>query len=324
MSLPSIVQPIIITGPAIVTWNGFSYYFKSGIKSDYKRDTIQIESLDHGIIDERAKSQHMEISGTPVGMISTAGMSAMFPYGVSAVGKSILTATNLPLVIQTRYGGTSNTGQTITYPRAALTKAPVLNLGPGTTALGDITFTCLGDPTVAATGATAWETIADNAFADTNFNETIILTDIYTATYGTSPYAAMGSMAGFEVTIAYQTENIMADDFGIADIVLKGITATAKFAPSSLTEAQVWTLLNAQGTNVVQPGMSLSKSNTNLVIAGTGNAAKTLSVTINNAGPKQAGFMYDVAKHRHDAIEFSSKRTWTTGAANALFSFTVA
>ena len=49
-----------------------------------------------------------------------------------------------------------------------------------------------------------------------------------------------------------------------------------------------------------------------------------VTVTIKNAGPKQAAFMYSTNKHRFDAVEFTSKRTWTGGAANALFSLAVA
>ncbi len=69
--------------------------------------------------------------------------------------------------------------------------------------------------------ATAWQTIADAAFADTNFDETQIITDTYSAAYGSSPFNAMGSMAGFELDIAMATESILADDYGIVDMILK-------------------------------------------------------------------------------------------------------
>ena len=34
--------------------------------------------------------------------------------------------------------------------------------------------------------------------------------------------------------------------------------------------------------------------------------------------------MYAVDKHRFEAVEFASKRTWTTGVPNALFTLAVA
>jgi hypothetical protein len=318
------ILPTVIVGPAIVTWNGYSYYFKAGIKAEFKRETFKIETDFDGQIDERMKTQMTEVSGQPVGMISTAGLSAMFPYAVGAIGKSIFGTTNLPLVIITKFGGTGNAGQTITYPRAAVSKLPQLRLKPTDTLFGDLTFTCLGDPTVQPNTSTAWNTLASATFTDASFDETQIITDIYSAAFGSSPFNAIGSMAGFEIDIAMATDNITADDFGMVDMILKSLTATAKFAPSNLTETQVNTLLNNQGTNYIFPGQSLAKSGTDLVITGSGNSSKTLTLTIKNAGPKDAGFMYSTSKHRFDAVAFTSKRTWTSGAANALFTLAVA
>jgi hypothetical protein len=311
------VLPNVIVGPAIVTWNGKSYYSKKGIKAEFKRETFKIETDFDGQIDERAKSQMTEVSFQPDGQIST--LNKYFPYSVAQIGSSIFGSAALPLVIQTKFGGASNTGQTITYPRAALSKMPQLRLKPTDTLFGEMAFTCLGAPSVQPTGASAWQAIADAAFADTTYDDTSIVTDSYTAAYGSSPYNAMGSMAGFEIELAMETEKIIADDFGITDIILKSLTATAKFAPSNLTETQLYTLLNNQGSGYVFPGQSLSKSNTNLVIAGSGNGAHTLTVTINNAGPKSAGFLYSTKKHRFEAVEFTSKRTWASGVASALW-----
>jgi len=44
------VLPTIIVSPAIVTWNGYSYYFKKGIKADFKRE------LSRSIPTSRARS----------------------------------------------------------------------------------------------------------------------------------------------------------------------------------------------------------------------------------------------------------------------------
>ena len=320
MSTP--ILPNIVTGPAILQWNGKSYYSKAGIKAEFKRETFKIETDFDGQIDERAKSQMTELTFQPDGQISN--LNKYFPYSVGQIGSSIFGATALPLVIQTKFGGASNTGQTITYPRAAVSKLPQLRLKSTDTLFGEMTFTALGVPTVQPTGASAWQVIADAAFGDTTFDETAIITDTYSAAYGSAPYNALGSMAGFEIDLTLATENILADDFGLVDMILKSLTASAKFAPSNLTEAQLYTLLANQGSGYISPGQSLSKSNTNLVITGSGNAAKTLTVTLNSAGPKDAGFMYSTGKHRFDAIAFTSKRTWTSGAPNALFTLAIA
>src|SRR6267154_1996638 len=187
------ILPIVIVGPAIVTWNGKSFYSKAGVKSEFKRDTFKIETDFDGTIDERMKTQMTEISLQPDGQISD--LPKYFPYTVGAIGKSIFGASPLPLVIVTKFGGASNTGQTITFPRAAISKLAQLRLKPTDTLFGDMTFSCLGVPTVQPNTATAWQTIADSAFADATFDETKIVTDIYTAAYGSAPYNAIGSMA---------------------------------------------------------------------------------------------------------------------------------
>jgi hypothetical protein len=319
--MPTPILPAILVSPAIVTWNGKSFYSKAGIRSRFRRDTFTIETDTDGVIDERMKAQRTEISFQPDGQVSD--LNKYFPYAVADIGKSIFGTTNKPLVIVTKFGGASNAGQTITYPRAALSQLPQLRLKPTDTLFGEMAFTCLGDPTVQSNTANAWQTIASAAFGDATFDETKIVTDIYRASYGSSPYDAIGSMAGFEVDIAMATDAVDADDFGHVDLILKSLTATARFAPSNLTEGQVATLLALQNTGYVFPGQSLAKANTDLVIAGSGNNGLTLGVTIKNAGPKQAAFMYSAARHRFAALEFTSKRTWTSGAANPLFTLAI-
>ena len=118
---------------------------------------------------------------------------------------------------------------------------------------------------------------------------------------------------------------ITADDFGIVDLTLKELTATAKVrAQHNLTQPQVATLLAYQGAGYVQPGQSLSLLNTNLVITGSGNGAHFLTATILNAGPTAGAPSCMTPRNTaSDAVEFTSKRTWTSGAANALWALTV-
>ena len=313
--------PSLIIGPAIVTWNGHTYYTKGGVKAEFKRETFKIETDMDGQIDERMKTQMLEVSFQPVGMIADL---TGFYYTVSQVGKSIFTSSALPLVIVTKFGGASNTGQTITYPRAGLLKLPQFRLKATDTLFGDMAFACPGVPTVQPNTSTAWETIADAAFADTTFDETKIVTDIYHADYGSSPFAAMGSKTGFEIDITAEMANIEDDSYGIVDIILKSLTGSAKFVPNNLTQANVATLMNYQNTGYVFPGQSLSPGSTDLVVVGSGNNGLTLTATLKNAGPKGVTYMYGIDKHRYEGVEFTSKRTWTSGTANSLFTMAVA
>src|ERR1700759_5746667 len=122
------ILPAIIVGPAIIQWNGKSFYSKAGFKADFKRDTFKIETDFDGQIDEREKTQVTEITFQPDGQIST--LNKYFPYSVGQIGSSIFGTTALPLVIQTKFGCASNTGQTITYPRSSGSKLTTLRLKP--------------------------------------------------------------------------------------------------------------------------------------------------------------------------------------------------
>src|SRR3974390_942879 len=161
MSTP--LLPTLIVSPAIVTWNGKSFYSKAGIRSEFKRETFAVATDFDGQIDERMKAQLTEVRFQPDGQISD--LNKYFPYAAADIGKSIFGASNKLLVIVTKFGGAGSAGQTITYPRAAVTKLPQLRLKPTDTLFGEMAFTCLGDPTVQSNSTNAWETIADAAFA---------------------------------------------------------------------------------------------------------------------------------------------------------------
>ena len=305
--------PTILQGPAIVIFNGLAYYFKGGIKRSLKRSTFDVESDAAGFSDRRLKSTVVEISGTPAGQLTTdAAFGKMFPYAVTDIGKSVFGNADAPLVIHTK------AGQTITYARAAITKLPGLRLKPTDTLFGDITFTCLGKGAVQPTTAGSFNAIAAAAFADTTFDGDSIKTARYRVAWGGAPYDAMGSKAGFEIDIAMDLQSVEVDDFGVVDMVLKSMVATAKFAPSSLTEDQVNTLLGIQDADVVLPGQSLTKANRDLVIS-----SDVFSATLYKAGPVDGESTFGVGEHRHGDITWVSRRSWTAGAANPLWLFDV-
>lgn len=332
MSLPVIVQPLVITGPAILKWLGYVYYFKDGLKEAYTRETWAVGSDFGGDFSERFKSAKTVLSGTPVGMMSlfttASNKSAMFPYTRAQIGQpgAVMGTPASPntVVIQTQFGGASNTGQTITFVRGGMTKHPTVQLGSQKTLCGATEFTCIGNPTTANNAAGSWEATVDAAFADTSFDETQIISDIYTAAFGSTPYDSIGSHNGFEVDIPLKLNEGMSDDYGIIDVNIDGMgPATAKFAPSNLTQAQIWTMMNAQGTNVIQPGMDIAKPGTTLAIGGTGNGAHTLAVSLPKMGPKSMGFTYDKKNNRVTEVAFVGSSSWTSGAPVALATFTV-
>lgn len=307
--------PTIIQGPAIVIFNSQSFYFRDGLKRSIKRETFDVSTDAHGVIDKRVKSAQVELTGTPDGqLISNAVLAKYFPYAVGDVGKSIFGASDKSLVIHTL------AGQTITYARAAITKLPVLRLKPTDTVFGDMAWTCLGKSATQPTEAGYFSALASAAFADATFNADAIRTARYQAAWGAdAPYDVMGAKEGFELEIAIETSPITVDDFGVVDMILKSITGLARFAPTNLTEAEVDDLLAIQDADAVLPGQSLAKANKDLVIAADG----VFSATLHKCGPMDMDSQFQTGEHRHGQLQFQAKRTWTSGSANALWTFDV-
>jgi hypothetical protein len=296
-----------IAGPAIITFDSQTYYSQGDIAVKSRLETWNVNTSMHGQIDERLKSRAYEISFVPAGEIEA--LTKYYPYAVGDIGKSIFATSDKALTIQTL------AGQLYTFSRAAMIKMPALNLSTGKTAFGDMTFLALLKTSTAPTDAAAFLTIGAQAFANTSFDESKITTPGYTAAYGLSPYAAMESVDGFAVEIGMGIKYDYVDRFGIINARLTSLTASAKFTPIGLTEAEWESLVLPDGATAVLPGESLAKSNTDLVIS---KGVGFLKVTINKAGIKEHALSFGEAP-RLGELTFTAKRTWTAGAANALF-----
>lgn len=300
--------PTIIQGPAIVIYDGRTYYTKGGISEQLARQTFQVQTDQHGDIDTRLQSQRYEINFRPAGQIKQ--MDKVWPYGPDDIGASIFGTSNKALVIHTK------DGRKITYARAAMMKMPVLACRPIDTLMGEMGFVVHGQGVV--TDAGNFRTLASEAFADASFDETTIKTARYTAAYGASPYDAIGALEGFELEVAMGLQVVNADDVGEADIVLSSLMGKCRFRPSNLTQAQVDTLLMLQDTGALDIGESVAKSNTDLVLT-----SAALNATLHKCGPVSANARYALGEHVHGVIEFASKWTFTTGVANDIYTLAV-
>ena len=309
MSSPAL--PSILSGPAIVQYNGQSYYTKTGIKRKVAPSTFMVKSDGDGTIDERLESRTIEISFTPVGMLVNA--TKFWPYNVSSCGLSLFGPADDTVTIWTK------AGQKITYQKGCISDMPELNLAATETPWGEIKMTVIGKEATQPASAGSWQAITTAAFADTTFDESKILTDIYKASWGASaPFLNMGSMNGFKIKPKMEIGIIKVDGYGVADMTLDGLSMEVTFAPSTLSEADMDTLLSLQGTTAIVPGQSLTKLNNDLTIS-----ADALTLVIPKAGPKEAEFEHASGQHRFKQISWVSRRTWTSGVANPLYTLTI-
>jgi hypothetical protein len=308
--------PLRIHGPAIITFNGVTYYFKTGLKASLKRSRAKIEVDAFGEIAELAKDCVVEFTGTPAGAIRGADLAGQMPYAPAMIGQSIFGATDKALVVQT-----INDGATITWSRGAISKyAPILlSATHGTIYKGDMTFACLMASDFNPTNTTAWKNIATEAFADATFDPATVRMAQYTAAWGsTAPYNAMISEDGFVLTPTIVTENIAVDNYGIIDMALKSVTGTAQFKPANLTEAQIDALVELQGSGAMLPGSAIGDGGHDLVIS-----SSTLTATLKQAGAVDYGLMYATGKLRAGEVAFGAATTFSAGVPQPIFTFTV-
>jgi hypothetical protein len=308
--------PLRIHGPAVVVFNGVTYYFKGGLKGVVRRSRAKIEVDVFGQIAEIAKDCVVEFTGTPAGAIRAGDLAGQMPYLPSQIGQSIFGTTDTPLVVQT-----INDGATITWQRGAITKyAPILlSATQGTIYKGELTFSCLMASTFESTSASAWKAITSSAFADTSFDASIVRMGQYTAAWGEeAPYNSMISEDGFLLRPNITTENILVDNYGVIDMALKTVTGTAQFKPANLTEGQVDALIALQGSGAMLTGQAIGDGGSDLVIS-----SNALTATLKMAGAVDYELMYARGKLRMGEVAFGAATTFNNGTPNPIFTFAV-
>ena len=314
--MANVVLPTVIQGPAFISVGGQVIYVQKDITVNDEVESWNPDSS-FGPIGERHKSRKDVISFTPVGMVNWA-LGGLLNYFYAAfldpskIGTSIFAAPGTVVITSLAENKTYN------WARGGMSKPPGLVLKPTATAFGAMEVTCLGASGIQPTTATWWKAADGVPVADTHFDQSLIVSDIYTAKLGTraTPFDALGGMDGFEVGFDMQLAPVPAADVGIADIILAGLGMTVNFAPSNLTEAQVDTLLALQGPGAVLPGQTYAKAGDDLTITGQGGQG----VIVRRVGAKKSSRVYAVGQHRFKTLDFVNERTWTNGAPGPLLS----
>ena len=320
----TIVLPTIIQGPAYILHGGVAIYVESDVQVE---ETVEswTPKTTFGDAGPRHKSRAFKITAKPVGML-TAGLLNYFYAAHLApqtfVGTSIIPASNFALTICSL-----SENKTYGYSRAGLASVPDLMATPTKTAFGNASWIAIGAAATAPTSATFLKAAVGTITPDTSFDASKIKSDIYQGVLGadSSPYNSLGGMDGFMFKFGYKTKTIVASDVGIADVILDadGFDIAAQFAPSNLTEAQVDTLLNYQGTTAVLPGQAYGAGTNagDLVLTGV---TYGWVFTAKQLGARSAKRIYKIGEHRfpNGAIEMVHNLMNTTGVPNPLFAFT--
>lgn len=298
------MKPTIIAGPAIIQHNGQTYYTEGDITLNLNRETFNVVTALAGTIDERLVSQLVEIRFKPVGALDV--VAKYLPYAATQIGSLLIDQTTPKSVVIWAKDGVKTT-----WANGFVSALPSFTLSPTATAIGEMTITVLDDPTEEPTDAAAWNAITSAALADTSFDETKILTPRYTAEWGS--FADIESEAGFTFEPVMSISPKRVANYGNVNFMLTDLVVGARFVPTNLTEAEIWQLLRLQDSGALLPGQSLGSTD-DLVISGGG-----VSFTLAQCGPKTAVTQYGLEPLRQGEVVFVSRKKWTAGTLQALF-----
>lgn len=298
--------PTIIAGPAIIQFNSQTYYTEGDITVGLARETFTVQSSAHGTLDERLAAQAVTISFKPVGALDV--VAKYLAHAVTAIGGLLIDPASLKSVVVW-----AKDGRKTTWGAGFISRLPSFNLSAIATAIGEMELTVLGNPTKALDAADAWNVFATAALSDTSFDPTKIVTPQYLATWGTA-LVDCESETGFLVEPSIGIAMKRVANWGNVNALLTDITLGCRFTPVGIDEDDLWAALALQSTGAVLPGESLAKAGDDLVIAGG-----AVSFTLHNAGPRSAGTRYGLEPLRVGEVGFATKRTFTAGVADPLW-----
>jgi hypothetical protein len=302
----------IVAGPAVVKFKSQVFYTEGNITLTPMIERFQVNTAAFGIADERFAQIMHEIVFTPVGQWSADHIAVLWPYANPTLYSSIYGSTDSDVEIWTL------AGQNVKAHCAAIVGMPDLRLSPVQTAIGEVTIRAIGAKDTDWTDAHKFTTIAADAFDDTSFAAADVKTAAYTGAWGS--WSDLETEEGWTVSFETSFADRNCDNQGIVDQVITEVQILARCRPLALTETQINTLLNIQGSGIAR-GASLQSNVENLIINGGAGNPKC---TVYNCSPVEAGYVFGSTEVRPGDLAFLGIRKFTSGAPGALFAVEVA
>lgn len=289
----------IVRGPCKITYDGATFYSKGGVTLTVNQSSFDKQSDAYGLIGRGKTDMSVVVEFEPVGEIES--LTVLFPYGTTTIGAGIYGAADKPLVIVA-------TDATYTIANAAITQMPSIRCTATNTAFGSVQFTGL----FANNGGGAGD-IGDYLSAGaggsigTAFNPALVIAGPYTGDLASD--GVFYTEAGFDISFDLSLTPIIVDGIGTVDMALANVGVSASFIPTGADPDYFDSFLNDPigsdiGANTFQiVTTSIGGLNLNIASAQVIDYQRRFSPTENRAG----------------TVNIVAKRTFTTGAPNALF-----
>lgn len=291
---------LILKGPAVVIRGGHTYFTQGEITVKANKETYSIPSSILGSAGKRIASKSFTVSFVPQGMLDT--VAAYVPWNITDIGASIFGATDTTLIIHTL------SGRKLTFMASGNLGVRVIHCGTDATALGEISFLCLGKLDTADSTAESRVKVEEAVFAATGLDRAKIKTPGYqaTLTIGAATPVVMQGLEGFDINLEPSFDPDIVNAYGLVGQTFDGIAASALFKPCNLTESAVLDLLRLQGTGCDEIGDDLGPADATLVIAPINAQAKGVTATLYGVGAQEAEFKFGLKQKRVQGVRFDA------------------
>ena len=289
----------IVRGPCKITYDGATFYSKGGVTLTVNQSSFDKQSDAYGLIGRGKTDMSVVVEFEPVGEIES--LTVLFPYGATTIGAGIYGGTDKPLVIVA-------TDATYTVLNAQITQMPSIRCTATNTAFGSVQFTGICGKLGVAGSIYEYLDVGVGASIGTASNPNLVIAGPYTGTY--FDVGTFYSEAGFDISFDLSLTPIIVDGIGTVDMALANIGVSASFIPTGISPdewdqfalaSQIGSELQGESFQVVTE--SIGGLNLNLASAQVIDVQRRFSPTENRAG----------------TVNLVAKRTFTTGAPNALF-----
>jgi hypothetical protein len=300
--MPALNRTLIKSGPAIVTWNGATLYFKDGVSIEEERTFFDVRVDNFPGSDKHANDRVVTIKGTPAGEWES--LSVLFPWLSSPAGARLFGAADKPAVVKFL------DGDVFTYHNAGLAEMPALFFSPVKTLLGSITLECRNANNTEADNAASFVTRSSSAFSDTGFSFANVKTLAYSLAFGADPWDDFQTVDGVEIRPRVSWKEIECDNLGVVEKELMTLEVTAAFAPLGIAQADIDAKLAMQGSAASLRGARVSETvGADFVLSASG-----VYVALNNAILRTAPMKAQAGMARHQRFEAVASLEITTGA----------
>lgn len=297
--MPTFDRTTIVRGPCKIAYDSQTFYSKGSVTITTANATFDKVTDAYGPVGKAKTDFTVVVEFEPCGEIEA--LAVLFPYASTAMGASIYGSTDKPLII-------TAADSTYTIHNAAITQMPSIRCTANNTAFGSVTFTGLldkgGDPAI----LTDYLTIGSGGSIGAAFSPAAIITAPYSATLGAiGPFF---SEQGFEINFDLGLTPVTVDGIGTVDMSLASLGLSVACIPTGVAQAVFDTYFGSldAGENLATAALDISTA----TVGGLNFDCAAVEII-------DLQRRFSSAENRVGTLNLAARRTFSTGAPNALF-----